>query len=515
MGELVGFVFLLMVLSVRGVGNDGEGGFVYTALFWIANDMVQIGKFLRNFNQILIMVVIFICIVSIYFSKKIINKNIKRGLFFSFSIFNGFLLGLIMIYFLLNYAYFLGALVTIPFILGGLLLFSLLSQNIFDENKFDLVVFKNIKSILFFIIVLILILPSFSSMGGMLVKPPNEDFEGFLGNEKFNVNKKVIDFETQDFIIENMTGISKNYDWKVYVFIPDPVPENMPLAVFLHGYEGEEEWVYTDSFESIASNGVAVIYPQYASNYDVSKYNESMLNYSEGGSNHPQHEWRYSMAWEGVMIGFDYLKENFQGIDSSNLWVGGHSMGAGTSMYIASKASEEGWGNNSFIINLEAPWIYSNYEPFGGNMSFLPNHTIVNVVEYEDDVVVERCIGVWMFERLKNKDGFGTLKDENVFYLKVFSDKRGFPKLISSHYVQATPIRDSLADFAYYKRLEAQSSYLFGFANNDLDLVLNAEKYFKNDGDELKNMGNWSNGDPVKKIEIYKDPMEINLYGCN
>ena len=515
LGEIIGFLLVSSLLMLRGFGADGEGGFIYTALFWVASDMVNIAKLLREVKLFVLIFIVLICILSVYYSQKIENEGLKNKIYYLASILNGSILILILIYFLLDYAYFLGALETIPFLFGGLFLFSSISQRRFDVFSNNYSQLKNIKGFISFTIILILIIPSFSSVSGMLTKPPNEDFKGFFSEQKYNYNKKIIDFQTQEFIIENMTEISKRYDWKVHVFVPDPVPENMPLAIFLHGYEGEEEWVYIDTFESIVSNGVAVIFPQYASNYDVSKYNEDMLNYVEGGSNHPQHEWRYSMAWEGVMLGFNYLNENYNEFNSSNLWVGGHSMGSGTSVYVASKSSEMGWGQNSFIINLEAPWIYSNYEPFKGNMSFLPDHTIVNVVEYEDDVVVERCIGVWTFERLKSKDGFGKLKEENVFYLKVFSDKRGFPKLISSHYVQATPIRDSLADFAYYKRLEAQSSYLFGVANNDLDLILNSEKYFKNDGDELKNMGNWSNGIPVKKINVYKDPIGINLYGCN
>ena len=56
-------------------------------------------------------------------------------------------------------------------------------------------------------------------------------------------------------------------------------------------------------------------------------------------------------------------------------------------------------------------------------MSLLPEHTIVNVVEYEDDNVVERCIGVWEFNRIKTRDGFGDLNESRVKYLKIYSDR--------------------------------------------------------------------------------------------
>ena len=94
--------------------------------------------------------------------------------------------------------------------------------------------------------------------------------------------KMKLKINPSDFIFENMTDWSKEYDWNVHIYVPDPVPQNMPLAIYIHGYEGEEEWVYTDSLATIASRGVAVIFPQYTSNYDVSKYDPEMLIYSEG-----------------------------------------------------------------------------------------------------------------------------------------------------------------------------------------------------------------------------------------
>ncbi len=118
------------------------------------------------------------------------------------------------------------------------------------------------------------------------------------------------------------------------------------------------------------------------------------------------------------------------------------------------------------------------------------------------------------FDRLKNRDGAGELPADQVTYLKVYSDRRGFPKLISSHYIQASMIRDSLADYAYYKRIDAQATYIVGIANEDLELVELSEPYFKSSTESVRNMGLWSDGVPVNNIEIYTDPVEINLYNC-
>jgi len=510
LGEILGIIVVIMGLLLEG---DELG----TVFFWLAHDMVIVAITAREFNEVIVLLSFALCIATVYFSKKIENEKLSKKIVFLSSFFIGIFLGYILIFILLDYGFFQGALITIPFMLGsGLLIFSI-SQRMFEvkENRLFFIKLKNIKSIVYLLVVGILIIPNFAAMSGMLSEPPSIPSSGFGSDDRpYDVNVTSLDFIASNFIVENMTEESKQYDWDVHIYTPIPVPDNMPLAIFLHGYEGEEESVYIDTLETIASRGVAVIFPQYASNYDVSMYDDDYLEYDGGGSNHPQHEWRYTMAWEGVSLGANYLENNFLEYDSSHLWVGGHSMGTGTSMYVVSEAINQGWGNNSLIINLEAPWVHSNYSPFNGNMSNLPDHTIVNVVEYEDDIVVERCIGVWEFDRIKTRDGSENLNENQVAYLKVYSDTRGFPKLISSHYIQATMIRDSLADHAYYKRIDAQASFLFGSANNYSEIISISEPVFKGGGASMTDMGDWSDGVPVKKIEVYSDPVGIDLYNC-
>ena len=86
--------------------------------------------------------------------------------------------------------------------------------------------------------------------------------------------------------------------------------------------------------------------------------------------------------------------------------------------------------------------------------------------------------------------------------------------MISSHYIQATMIRESLAEHAYYKRVDAQAAFLFGSANNDTEIMALAELYFRGSSESVTNMGDWSDGVPVNKIEIYTDPVGVDLYNC-
>jgi hypothetical protein len=65
--------------------------------------------------------------------------------------------------------------------------------------------------------------------------------------------------------------------------------------------------------------------------------------------------------------------------------------------------AEWGWGTNEMIVDMEAPAAVPKYEGEGGmyrgNLAALPNHTIVNIVGYENDHLVSPCIGMWHFER--------------------------------------------------------------------------------------------------------------------
>ena len=141
-------------------------------------------------------------------------------------------------------------------------------------------------------------------------------------------------------------------------------------------------------------------------------------------------------------------------------------------------------------------------------MSLLPNHTLVHVVEYESDIVVEKCLGRWQYDRLRNRDGAEPLHSEQVLFLLVPSDYRGFPRLIASHYLPAAVVRESLSDQSYYPRIEAQADYISSSAWSDNDSVDSAKQWFMETG-EMTNLGEWSNGEDVNPMQIIESPFNL------
>ena len=265
------------------------------------------------------------------------------------------------------------------------------------------------------------------------------------------------------------------------------------------------------------------IFPQYVSDVDMSSIDSGFeLTYLLGGSDHPQHQPRYTMAlygidhaWDSIAAG-DQVQEALGGeatIDPGHLWIGGHSMGAGTTYHVLSEVLGRGWGSQSLVVDLEAPWIHATQSELRGNMSRLPDHAIIQIIEYESDNVVAKCIGRWQHARMRARDGAAPLPAEQVQFLQVPSDYRGFPRLIASHYLPATIIRESLADHSYYPRLEAQADFIASSANDDAAAAQTAQTAFM----ESTDLGEWSNGDTVYPMVFVDAPLELedeNIDAC-
>jgi hypothetical protein len=191
-------------------------------------------------------------------------------------------------------------------------------------------------------------------------------------------------------------------------------------------------------------------------------------------------------------------------------------MGAGTTFYGLSELLERGFGYSSLVVDLEAPWIHATQPDLMGNMSRLPNHSLIQVVEYETELVVDKCIGRWQHARLLARDGAPALPSEQVLFLQIPTDFHGFPRLIASHYLASGFIRDALADQSYYPRIEAQADFIAASAAGDSQSAEAAKNWFMTEG-EMTDLGDWSDGVAVKPIKIVASPLELpdeNVDAC-
>jgi len=433
---------------------------------------------------------------------------------------------LVIAFFIFDKGVFAGAVMTVPFILGIILLSATIAHLIVHEklSKLDRTIISAsdtpiIMSLLSVLLLsLILILPNLSAVAGLKPEPPSRPITGY--------GSGIMPYEVESFSLEvsYSTEISDWWfeeevtrNWKVHVYLPvNYESEEIGLAIFLHGFSGTDIENYHDTMNSLAGQGLAAIFPEYASEVDYSSVDEGfeLVKY-RGASNNPAHLPRYTMALEGIDLGLQYLEENEgakstlgnTSLDRSHLWVGGHSMGSGTSFYVVSEALKRGWGDESLVINLEAPWIHAEDSELRGNMSLLPDHALINIIEYEADTTVAECLGRWYHDRLISRDYSTALPDNQVRYIVVQNDYYGFPPLVASHFQQISFVRDSLANIAYYPRIEAQSDYISSMTIADFEGAEEARIAFMESNGEAVVTGTWSDGTPVNPLLFISQPL--------
>ena len=141
----------------------------------------------------------------------------------------------------------------------------------------------------------------------------------------------------------------------------------------------------------------------------------------------------------------------------------------------------------------------------------LPDHAVVQIAEYETDNRVHQCIGRFGHNRMETRDDTVPMPDGQVLHLFVPTDFHGFPRLIASHYLQATILRDALGDQAYYPRLEAQATYVAAGAAEDTEQQQAAWEYLSGENGEMLDLGEWSDGVAVKPIRILDSPLDEPL----
>jgi len=502
-----------------------DGSSLYGALFFYIVDSIQYAMAARGFVGWVAFLAIILVGMAAITGRNLRSEPAEQAykLFTSFVI--GWGLSRVIIYFLLDLVFFRGSIAILPFMFGTVLLAGVAGNLTINYSNFKgeitpLVVIRKIPILSVLLVSLFLTLPNLVAVAGLLPSPPERPIEGYGSAD--------MPYEVEEFFLtpeypDNMTSWwddwANEQEWNVHIFVPVGLTsESVGVAVVLHGYEGEKVEYYRDTMLSLAGQGLVTIFPQYVSNMDLSSIPADFeLNYTLGGSDHPQHLPRYTMALYGVDAGLEFINSDAgisevlgtTKLNTDHLWIGGHSMGVGTTFYVLSELLGRGFGSQSLVVDLEAPWIHATQEDLTGNMSQLPDHTLVHVVEYEDDFVVEKCIGRWQHARLTARDQSPPLPSNQVLFLQVPSDSRGFPKLMASHYLPSEFVRDSLADHSYYPRIEAQADFVASSAFGDVVSADAAKSWFMNEG-EMTDLGSWSDGTAVKPMTIVSSPLELS-----
>ncbi len=469
------------------------------------------------------------------FAGSRLRENRRAPLFLWLTAFViGLVVALSIVFMLLDVAFFLGAILTMPFILGAVLLAATSGHaaahpviGTVDRSRLGRPEIPNITGLLITgLLGLLLLLPNLTAMAGLEETPPARPDSGYgSGDMPFEVAHFSHSVDYPDNVTVWWDETAKAYDWRVHIHAPiDYDEETIGVAILLHGYSGEEAVLYEDSMISLAGQGLIAIFVQYVSDVDLSSVPADFeLLYERGGSNHPQHVPRYTMAMFGVDTALDLVLSDAAiqdsigaaAIDTAHLWIGGHSMGAGTTFHVLSEGLERGWGSGSLVIDLEQPWIHATQPELRGDMSTLPDHTLVQIVESDRDLAVAPCIGRWQHARLLGGDDSTPLPAEQVRFVALTSDYHGFPRLIASHYLPVSFLRDSFSDRSYYPRLEAQADYIASMSQNESVAAEVAKAAFMQPNGTALEMSSWSDGTPVAPIRFIDAPLDDSSIDWN
>ena len=479
-----GFIFaLLEPLILLALGNDLGGA------FWpMAKRSLEWTYFLRENHSLIFAFFILALPFSYFRSDKASNLEKVIAIFVT-----GFVFGLLSIFMLLNWAYYRDAFLLLPTTYGFIMLCCAMiirgvPKNPFKETKDR---FSNIAHILLVLVAVWLISPGITAMAGLSPSPPKLQMENGLYEVEIN------DYEYP--MPEEVSSIQGDYEedvvFSVYIAQPKDHDGTMPLAIILHGFANPFFESYVDWVETLASRGTAVAFIQYPSDVMPPGHDTFELHEEAGMSNHPYHIPRAVAIDSALEFMTTLLPEN---VDSDFLLIGGHSLGAGYALLALDWALEKDWGSQALFVSLEAPYARPVQEHLQIDTTRIPDNFLAHVAVSEDDMSVSDCFGVYHQELL----------GEGALFIEIPSDRYGFPRLVASHYLQATEAHDDLADWGFYRRVASQSNWLVASLQGD-----ESESEFRNqltNTDELRYMGEWSDGTPVLRLRTYENAISSN-----
>lgn len=532
--SLSGFLFGLVVvffMPITGMllgqdPGDAFWGHVLRSLDWTF--------FLRQSPSLLLLVGIIVILLSHYLRNKLLHHQYWEQMRFAAIIFLGVVFGWVGVHLLMDFGYFRGAFILIAAayalailaLLGFIFGLPVLRSGKKEGAVEVLPIITRYTHLSLIFICVWLILPALPAMLVIAPSPPNAPTEGYgsiPGPYEVVVESFVYPMPTD---VSDIIGeVEADLDFSVYLALPvldeSEKIDQIPLAIMLHGFASPSVETYIDWIRQLSAKGVAVAFIQYPSDVHPADFENFPLIEAKGMSNHPQHFPRSLAINSGITLlqqivsgesQSEWVGENLRNttINPSHLWVGGHSLGAGLSFRTLDESLALGWGNESLFIALEAPYAHSVDSVLRGDISNLPAHTMAHIAISEDDTTVSPCYGVWHQQRLIGRDNSTPLNEGQILLLTIPSDRYGFPPMVASHYLQASQVHESLADWGFYRRADAQADWLVSRIEGDSE----AESYaFEHliEGELLQDMGEWSDGVDVKKISVYSNAMEDGI----
>lgn len=432
----------------------------------------------------------------------------------------GVLLGLISIHFLLDVFYLRGAFLLLPTLMGWTLGVALIGLGGLPtlrspgENSMSPARLTHVIGVFF---AAWLVMPGVPAIAGFAPTPPDSPA---IGYGSFPAPYTLAHYRSTYTLPEEVVAVQgdleDDVEFSVYIALPE-LPEDspvthLPLAVLLHGFGYPDVDAYQSWIHHLGAKGVAVAFIQYPSDLRPEGHDQHEATYANGTSDYLQHTYR-DLAIRAALDHVDsiLLSEERDAeldahlgdvvVDPTSLWAGGHSLGAAYTFITLDAAFDRGWGSHALVVALEAPASRPMQPSLQPDLSRMPEQTMVQIGVPQDDMSVGLCPGAF------HQQMFSSLPDERNQLLEIQSDLYGFPRLVASHYLQTDPARDTLSDWSFYRRIDAQADFLVAHGRNDTFTADWAYQYMT-DETMLTGMGEWSDGTPVLPLIWHTDAIE-------
>jgi pimeloyl-ACP methyl ester carboxylesterase len=269
-----------------------------------------------------------------------------------------------------------------------------------------------------------------------------------------------------------------------WIFAPaDPSPEKAPVVVFLHGWGGMDPLVYGAWIEHLARHGNLVVFP---------RYQADLLT--------PPPEMTPNAAW-AVKDALERLAEGTVKPDLTRFALVGHSLGGVIAANLAARGGKDGLPAARAVLAVEPGdsrgvragiRVPTAFEPLGR----IPAETLLLAVVGEDD----HLVGSYAARRILREAASVPPANKNLVYLR--SDDHGAPALRADHFMplggrggQGVDALDWLGLWRLFDALRAAA-----FDGADRRHALGGTP-------EQRHMGAWSDGTPVKELDVEGAPL--------
>ena len=366
-----------------------------------------------------------------------------------------------------------------------------------------------------------LVMPGIPALIGIAPSPPEAPSMGYGAQPgPFDSASIQYPYPIPELVSEIQGPTEEDIEFSVYLYLPqlpsDPGIEGVPLAILLHAFNNPSIESYSDWIDHLVGKGMVVAYIQYPTDVRPKEADTFTLVEENGMSNWPHHVPRM----HALQSAMDLLQERIDDttrddfvnqtlgelkILPQHLWIGGHSLGGAYSLQALQMALDKEWGNQTLVVDTEMASGRPVQENWLPNYTNLPENTLVHLVVSEDDMTVGQCDSVHHIEL------FNMVDDNHTLLIYIPSDRYGFPRLVATHYIPANEAHDTLADWAMYRRIDAQADWVVAHSRGDLNT---ADFAYANliDTPLLSDMGKWSDGTPVLPLQVYSNPSESGLF---